>query len=72
MSIPEFTAARKQRKAAVQRRRRIIFNDDGVGERHPKANTADGFLDVRLRPRLGTQMDSIFYWKTVEIINLSL
>ena len=61
MNASGSTAAREQRKAAAHRRRRIIFNDDGNGEGHPKANTAEGLLDVRLRPRLGTQMDSIFY-----------
>ena len=61
MTASESTAERKKRRAAAHRRRRIIFNDDGNGERHPNANTAEGFLDVRLRPRLETQMDSIFY-----------
>ena len=61
MSPSAEAAARESRRAAAHRRRRIIFNDDGGGLAHPKSDTPEGFLDVRLRPRLGTQMDSIFY-----------
>lgn len=52
------------RRQAAQRRRRIIFSDDGDDVWHPTANTPDGFLGVRLKHVLGTQVDTIFYCTT--------
>jgi hypothetical protein len=51
---------------AVQRRRRIIFNNDGddalYSAREP---TPQGLLDVRATPLLGTQVDTISYCTTL-------
>jgi hypothetical protein len=54
----------RDRKQAAQRRRRIIFNDDGDDVWHPTAGTPDGFLGVRLKHVLGTQVDTVFYCTT--------
>ena len=51
----------RMRRAMTQRRRRIIYNNDS-GDIYPaSANTADGFLAVRMTPVLDTQVDSVFY-----------
>ena len=59
--LPELAALRKK---AVQRRRRLIYNDDGCGPvMQPGGDTPKGFLDganSRLRPLPGTQVDSVF------------
>ncbi|HJN15172.1 MAG TPA: hypothetical protein QGH10_06775 [Armatimonadota bacterium] len=49
---------------APAKRRRIIFNDDGDDVWHPAASTAEGFLSVRLKHVVGTQVDTIFYCTT--------
>ncbi len=56
------------RKKYAWRKRRIIFNDDGGAVFHRQAHTPQGFLDMRLRPRLNTQMDSIFYCTGVSTV----
>ena len=57
-------AAVQERRQAAERRRRIIFNDDGDDIWHETAATPDGFLSVRLKHVLGTQVDTIFYCTT--------
>ncbi len=54
----------RERDQAAHRRRRIIFNDDGDDIWHQTANTPDGFLAVRLKHVLATQVDTIFYCTT--------
>lgn len=46
------------------RRRRVIFNNDGDDIWTKGADTVERFLDVRHRPLLGTQVDSVFYCTT--------
>lgn len=55
---------RSARSKAVRRQRRIIFNNDGDDIWTKGADTVDRFLDVRHRPLLGTQVDTIFYCTT--------
>ncbi|MCP4640837.1 MAG: hypothetical protein GY851_10405 [bacterium] len=52
------------RKALANRRRRIIFNDDGDDVWAEKAGTPEGFLNERLVHMLGTQADTLFYCTT--------
>jgi hypothetical protein len=66
---------RAQRKEMAQRRRRIIFNNDGddIGgypddhitaqtkENEALAGTPEGLLKMRTKALLGSQVDSIFY-----------
>ena len=58
---PELAALRKK---AVQRSRRLIYNDDGCGPiMQPGGDTPEGFLNganSRMRPLPGTQVDSVF------------
>ena len=58
---PELAALRK---TAIQRRRRLIYNDDGCGPiMQPGGDTPEGFLNganSRMRPLPGTQIDSVF------------
>ena len=52
-------AMKQARKRAVQRRRRIMYNDDGC---HPRPyKTPDELLALRLRQLIGTQVDTICY-----------
>jgi len=50
---------KKSRIAAADRQRRIIFNDDTYELSRNDANTAEGFLKRRLKPLVGTQVDTI-------------
>jgi hypothetical protein len=52
------------RQKAAQRRRRIIYNNDGDDIWAKDADTVDKFLAVRHEPLVGTQVDSIFYCTT--------
>jgi hypothetical protein len=66
---------RAQRKEMVQRRRRIIFNNDGddisgytddhvtprTKETEVRASTPEGLLSMRTAALVGSQVDSIFY-----------
>lgn len=54
-------AARKQ---AAQRRRRVIFNNDGDDIWAAGADSVGKFLDVRHTPLLGTHVDSVYYCTT--------
>jgi len=64
MSAPttELEALREARKGALNRPRRIIFNNDG-NEPVYKAedNSSEKFLAQRTTPLAGSQVDSIFY-----------
>ena len=51
-------------KRLANRRRRIIFNDDGDDVWSPNASTPEGFVSVRLRHMLDTQADTLFYCTT--------
>lgn len=53
-----------ERTRLANRKRRIIFNDDGDDAWHPNASTPEGFVGVRLRHMLDTQVDSMFYCTT--------
>ena len=56
------SALRQARKAAAHRKRRIIFNNDGDDAcYHNKKGTAEGLLDIRTTPLLGSQVDTILY-----------
>ena len=50
-----------QRTDAVWRRRRILFNNDGMDLREPAAGTADGLLGLRTTPLAGSHVDTICY-----------
>ena len=53
--------AKHQRQEALSQRRRIIFNDDTYELSRDDANTPEGFLKRRLKPLVGTHVDSIFW-----------
>ena len=50
-----------QRAEMKGRQRRIIYNNDGYEMFLDGANTPDGFLALRMKAALDTQVDSIFY-----------
>jgi hypothetical protein len=51
--------AKSARRTALNRRRRIIFNDDTYELSREDANTPEGFLRRRLKPLAGTHVDTI-------------
>jgi len=51
----------RMRQEAKGRRRRLIYNNDGNDLRPGKLSTPAEFLQQRIEPALGTQVDSIFY-----------
>ncbi len=55
------------RKKAAYKQRRIIFNNDGDDNWYARAATPDAYLDVRIRPALKTQVDSMFFCTTEDI-----
>ena len=57
----ESRALAAQRNEMKLRRRRIIYSNDGGDIFELGAGTPDGFLAVRMKPVLGTQVDSVFY-----------
>ncbi len=63
---PALLAAKadSKRKKLAHRRRRIIFNDDGDDVWNPQAKTPAGFVNVRLKHMLNTQVDTLFYCTT--------
>ncbi|MFH0964038.1 MAG: family 10 glycosylhydrolase [Planctomycetota bacterium] len=58
---PESESFAKQRQQLKHRQRRIIYNNDGGDIYAAGANTPEGFLAVRMKPTLDTQVDSVFY-----------
>jgi len=54
-------ATSDDRKKTAWRARRIIYNDDGADAAAPGADTPDGFLNIRLAPLSGTQVDTVCY-----------
>ncbi len=62
-AVPEtdWSAARRARAEAAQRRRRVIFNTDAEEMTHKGANTVEGFLAPRLKPLVGTHVGTISY-----------
>jgi len=72
-SVPEEPAELASLRRQAQRRgRRIIFNNDGGDMRDPGATTVDGFLSVRNRQALDTQVDSLFYCTTTTLMGTYL
>lgn len=62
--VRESEAARAARKAAAQRKRRIIMNNDGNdarGIKEGEEKTVASFLERRTLPLIGSQVDAIFY-----------
>jgi len=57
----ESGAMGKVRHEMKWRTRRIIYNNDSCDVMVAGANTPDGFLAVRMKPTLDTQVDSVFY-----------
>ena len=63
--LPEQSTANLEpaRKAAVERQRRVIFNNDGDDLLHLDGPaTAEKFLSVRTDHAAGTMVDSVFYF----------
>ena len=54
-------AAKQARIEAVHRQRRVIYNDDMYELDRKWANTAEGFLKGRLKPLVGTHVDTISF-----------
>lgn len=62
--VHESDAAKTARKAAVNRKRRIIMNNDGNdarGIKEGEEKTVASFLERRTSPLIGSQVDAIFY-----------
>lgn len=55
---------RGQRAKLAHRRRQIIFNDDGDDVWDTGAKTPEGFVNVRLKHMLDTQVETLFYCTT--------
>ena len=51
--------AKQARQKSLARQRRIIFNDDTYELSRDDANTPEGFLKRRLKPLVGTHVDTI-------------
>jgi hypothetical protein len=49
------------REKGKQRKRRLIYNNDGNDAMEAGAHTPEGFLSQRYQPILNTQADSVFY-----------
>jgi len=64
----ESAALAAQRQEMKHRKRRIIYNNDGNDIRPRKLSTPAEFLQQRIEPALGTQVDSIFYCTQVTTI----
>jgi hypothetical protein len=60
----ESKALQVTRKQAANRRRRVIFNNDGDDIWASGADTVEKFLAVRHTPLLNTHVDSIYYCTT--------
>ena len=60
----EASALQAARRQAVNRRRRVIYNNDGDDIWTSGADTQQKFLDVRHTPLLNTHVDSISYCTT--------
>lgn len=58
-ALPAADGAKRERKAAAWRKRRIMYNDDGCDVR--PFTTPEQFLALRLRQLEGTQVDTICY-----------
>ena len=54
-----WSEAKKARVKAANVKRRLIFNDDTYELSRDDANTVDGFLQRRLKPLVGSQVDTI-------------
>ena len=57
----ESSAMRRTRREMKWRHRRVIYNNDSGDVYAEGANTPEGFLAVRMKPVLDTQVDSVFY-----------
>ena len=56
---PSAQVAKANRRKALDRQRRVIFNDDTYELSRKDANTPEGFLRRRLQPLTGTHVDTI-------------
>ena len=56
-----WSEVKKARVTAAHRERRLIFNDDGYELDREDADTADRFLERRLKPLAGTHVGNIAY-----------
>ena len=61
VSLSESAELSEERQRMKRRRRRLIYSNDSGDIYVTGANTPDGFLAVRMKPVLGTQVDSVFY-----------
>ena len=53
--------AKRARLKVARKRRRVIFVDDNYGLSHQGSGTPEGFLEPRLKPLVGTHVDTITY-----------
>lgn len=63
-AVKESEAGKSARKAAANRKRRIIMNNDGNdarGIKEGEEKTVASFLERRTSPLIGAQVDAIFY-----------
>ena len=60
-SQPKWSKAKEARVKVANRQRRIIFNDDTYELSRADANTPEGFLKRRLKPLVGTHVDTISF-----------
>ena len=60
------STARSWRQSAVNRPRRMIFNNDGNEPYNAMTSpTVEEFLELRTKPLVGSQVDSIFYCTSI-------
>ncbi len=56
-----YSEAKRARLKVARKRRRVIFVDDNYGLSHQGSDTPGGFLKPRLKPLVGTHVDTITY-----------
>ena len=54
----------RRRRELAHRRRRLVFNNDGDDHSGAGAGTAEGLLQARTTPLLGSHVDAIWYYST--------
>ncbi len=69
LAAVEREALRTARQQAAHRRRRIIYNNDGDDIFAAGATTKEKFYELRHRPLLETQVDTIYYCTTQSFNN---
>ena len=58
-ALTESAEMARQRAAAIGRRRRLIWNNDGEEISFPQSGTRDGLLTARTAPLINTQVDCV-------------